>query len=355
MEPFDRLQDILPDHHYYLEQLKSNLVSMIHTIVSAHRGHSASDLVFRTISSIEQEHYKFRICYLDMLHVHSEADFETMIADGLGQGISAGPRTYSHIQSGNDEPARDKAQRLATKTIENFLWFPEFLAIQQNKKLIIVVSNFHYLTLFDRSLSLFGKINATWDKHRHCVYCLIGNKSHLQRGLFNHPQRPARLFFKRIEIQINTGIKIPRLVTHFENSGKPISEKVARVIVRYAGGHPYYINLIAQITYFLAKNACTISTVERAHSLLLNQFSVYFAHKADSLSSHQLNFLRAYFENEFSLCSARILDQYNLGSSANVSRVKESLCKKEIIDVIRGQVYLLDPLFVHWLERNYFR
>jgi hypothetical protein len=355
MEPYIRLQDMLPDYDFYLERLKLNLVSKIHTIISAHRGYGALDLVFATTWIIEQEHYNFRTCHLDMLQVQSGEEFVIKISESLQQIPVCNNSTHPSKHSGDGEKAIDKGYRLTRETIEDLLWLPEFMAIQHNIKLAFIISNFHHLFRFDDSLNLFHNINTTWKKHKNCVYCLVGNKAHLQYGLLDHPQRPARLFVKKIEVLPKTANITSMILSRFRKNGKPVSEKVARSIFRYSGGHPHYIDLLSRVTFVLAKKTCTISTVERAHSFLMDQFSVYYEKKAESLTNHQLNFLRAYCENGVSLCSARILDQYNLGSSANVSRVKESLCRKEIIDVIRGHIYLLDPLFIQWLERYYFR
>jgi len=48
------------------------------------------------------------------------------------------------------------------------------------------------------------------------------------------------------------------------------------------------------------------------------------------------------------------LQTYDLGTSANVVRLKDSLVNKEIIDVNGGKVELLDPVFTHWLKTRYF-
>ena len=55
------------------------------------------------------------------------------------------------------------------------------------------------------------------------------------------------------------------------------------------------------------------------------------------------------------LSSKETLEAYNLGTSANVNRTKNSLENKEIIDLSRNDITLLDPMYKSWLKSRYFR
>jgi uncharacterized protein len=55
------------------------------------------------------------------------------------------------------------------------------------------------------------------------------------------------------------------------------------------------------------------------------------------------------------LSSSAVLQTYNLGTSANIIRMKESLEKKELLDVIGKQISINDPLFESWLKHRYFK
>lgn len=47
--------------------------------------------------------------------------------------------------------------------------------------------------------------------------------------------------------------------------------------------------------------------------------------------------------------------QYNLGTSANVNRIKKALEQKEVLDLMGPYPECLDPLFELWLKRVYFK
>lgn len=55
------------------------------------------------------------------------------------------------------------------------------------------------------------------------------------------------------------------------------------------------------------------------------------------------------------LSSKETLEAYNLGTSANVNRTKNSLENKEIIDLSRNDITLLHPMYKSWLKSRYFR
>ena len=64
--------------------------------------------------------------------------------------------------------------------------------------------------------------------------------------------------------------------------------------------------------------------------------------------------IKAALEGVTRFTSADVLDKYKLNSSANVSRLKEALSKKEIITFSeKKSATFLDPLFKLWFV-NYF-
>lgn len=80
--------------------------------------------------------------------------------------------------------------------VEKFLDMPEFSAINLNVRLIFVIDNFHNLLRFDQNLFLFKKLKERWRRHKRSVYCLVGNKEHLNRKLIDIPRHPAHGFLK---------------------------------------------------------------------------------------------------------------------------------------------------------------
>ena len=79
-----------------------------------------------------------------------------------------------------------------------------------------------------------------------------------------------------------------------------------------------------------------------------------FHREIDQLSIPQIGFLEALANNEDKLHSSKTIIKYKLGSSSNVSRIKEALENKEIIDTYAEQLEFLDPVFKLWCIKRYF-
>jgi hypothetical protein len=47
--------------------------------------------------------------------------------------------------------------------------------------------------------------------------------------------------------------------------------------------------------------------------------------------------------------------KYRLGSSANISRIRDALVSKEIIEVQNKEYVFLDPIYKYWIKTFYFK
>ncbi len=83
--------------------------------------------------------------------------------------------------------------------------------------------------------------------------------------------------------------------------------------------------------------------------------SMLFQNLTDGLSKTQLNFLRALADNVSQLSSQNTILEYQLGTSANVVRIKKMLVSKEIIDIRGDKIFFLDPLYKFWFKEHFFK
>ena len=73
------------------------------------------------------------------------------------------------------------------------------------------------------------------------------------------------------------------------------------------------------------------------------------------LTTFQVSLLRAVVEGNTRFSSAEVIRKYDLNSSANVRRLKDALCKKEILTFdAEENPHILDPLFEYWVTKYYF-
>ena len=91
---------------------------------------------------------------------------------------------------------------------------------------------------------------------------------------------------------------------------------------------------------------------------IIDEITVLLAGRAAeeiNLTANQVNLLRAVVDGVRKFTSSEMMERYRLNSSANVTRVKDALQKKEVItfDAEEGARFI-DPLFEYWLRNYYF-
>ena len=73
------------------------------------------------------------------------------------------------------------------------------------------------------------------------------------------------------------------------------------------------------------------------------------------LTTFQVSLLKAVVEGHTKFSGAEVINRYQLNSSANVRRLKDALCKKEILifDSDDEAPRFEDPLFEYWVTKFY--
>ena len=147
---------------------------------------------------------------------------------------------------------------------------------------------------------------------------------------------------------------IPFIQKRFIDSGKKIGHNEAELVAELTDCHPYYVQQLAQQSWLRTKTVCTRQIIEEAFHDLVLQLSMLFQNLTDGLSRTQLNFLRALTDNISQLSAQNSILEYELGTSANVVKIKKMLINKEIIDITGKEITFLDPLYQFWLKEHFF-
>lgn len=90
-----------------------------------------------------------------------------------------------------------------------------------------------------------------------------------------------------------------------------------------------------------------------SNNVVVDQNTPLFEKQTESLTTYQMNFLRAIIDGVHSeFTTQEVLQKYQLGSSANVSIVKRALVKKELVDIEKRRMVIPDPVLKVWLKRE---
>jgi hypothetical protein len=174
-------------------------------------------------------------------------------------------------------------------------------------------------------------------------------------NVFSNSSMPFYKFGHLMFLQkIATADWIQFIQERFKSTEKEISEQDSALITQLADNHPYYVQQLAQQSWFRTLKSCNQQIVEEAHETLVNQLSLLFTGTIETLSSTQLGFLKAVLAGEKQLSAQKTLMKYKLGTSGNASRLKKTLVDREIIDVEQETIVFQDPIFAFWLKHHYF-
>jgi hypothetical protein len=117
--------------------------------------------------------------------------------------------------------------------------------------------------------------------------------------------------------------------------------------------HSSYVQQLAWLVWVHSGETATENDLKEAYRDIIDQSSPLFEKQTESLTTYQINFLKALIDGvQSEFTSQDVLQKYQLGSSANVSIVKRALEKKEIIEIDRKYVVIPDPVMTAWLKRE---
>jgi len=114
------------------------------------------------------------------------------------------------------------------------------------------------------------------------------------------------------------------------------------------------VQQLAQLCWLRTEKKLVDDVIDEALESLVLQLSLLFQNITETLSTSQVNFINAVLSGEEMFSSKKTIEKYRLGTSANVSRIKGALIKKEIINDQPGKIEILDPVYAIWLKKYYF-
>ena len=142
----------------------------------------------------------------------------------------------------------------------------------------------------------------------------------------------------------------------FLTSGKVIDKELLQGVCRLFKDNIWYISHFSAICDSLTRGYILEPTLTEALDSLLAVHEPRFVATMNDLTTFQVSLLRAILDGHTRFSSAEVIRQYGLNSSANVRRLKDALCKKEIVTFDEDDnPVILDPLFEYWVRKFYFK
>lgn len=352
-------------------RLTGNFSGLVNTVLISPRRWGKSSLVQKAAIESMSVDRNLHFCFLDAFNIRTEEQFYQALAsevlkisssklevliDNAKRFLGTFLPKLSFSPGNQDELSLSLDWQEVKKHPDTILELAETIAKEKGWKLVICIDEFQNISTFENHLAFQKKLRSHWQKHQHVAYCLYGSKRHMLMDVFTSSSMP---FYKFGDILFLEKIQqeswIPFLCSRFEDTQKHLSKKNAAMIADLAECHPYYVQQLAQQSWLRTTSECSEEIIKEAQEGIVSQLSLLFQSKTEELSTPQINFLRALLNGVEKFSSKNIMDEYQLGSSSNVIRIKKALENKEIIDILTGNILLLDPMYKTWLKTYYFK
>jgi len=349
-------------------RLKLNFENGINVILVSPRRIGKSSIVKKVRAELNRPDIK--VVYMDIYDCRSEYDFYNRFASTLmKQTATRTEQVLEHIKrflvrlapkiSFSPEPLSDFSLSLGI-TPQNYqpeeiLQLPELIAQEQGIHIVVCIDEFQQVGEFPDALTVQKRMRGVWQHQDNVSYCLFGSKKHLMTKLFQNRRMPFYQFGEMMFLdKISTADWVPFIRSRFESQGKSISEELARRICETVANCSSYVQQLAWNVLAETDVEATEQNFLGGVEALLAQCSGLFEEQLMGLTSYQLNFIRALCDGVHKdFGSKAVMEQYNLGSKSNLSRLKTALRDRELIEINRDGIYIEDPVFCLWFQREY--
>lgn len=363
--------DAFTDRREETERLKANFTYGVNTILISPRRMGKTSLVDRVCELVESE--SIRIARIDAFGCRSETEFVNAFATAVVRATSTRleewienakvflSRFVPKISFGLD-PVNDFSLSLeynaGNSTTEEVLRLPELIAREKGYRIVVCIDEFQQIGEFADSLTFQKKLRGVWQLQSHVSYCLYGSKKHMMERMFQNSSYPFYRFGDLFYLgKISEDDWVEFICRRFESTGKRISVDLARMICRVTNRYSSYVQQLAWLVWLRTNVEATETDVQYSIDRLLDACEPLFIQQTEELSAYQMNFLRAISGGVCTgFTQSAVLKKYNLGTAANVTRLKTALIEKDLVAVVAPKTLAMsDPILMLWLKRRVWR
>jgi len=350
-------------------QLKNFLSSHINVMLVSPRRWGKSSLVKKAMDELQAEDKNVRVCFIDAFSIGSEAEFYRTFAS---QVIAcASTKLERRIQDAKRFLTGVVPQLVIKDDVTNFMAFdvkftpqeqdkmdilrlPETIAVAKKIQLIVCIDEFQQLASLPEYKNMEGKMRSAWQQQQHVTYCLYGSKRHMMMDIFNNANSPFYRFGQMVFLgKIAKTEWMSFIIDSFSKSGKSISSEYAERICDTVECHSWYLQQLCYFIWNATSEEVDAQSFDYGLQQLINTNSPMFQSDTESLASSQIEMLRAIKDDVQRLSSVEAKKAYSLGNPNTVSKNKKALINKDVIELRKGKLQFVDPVYKIWFSQEY--
>ncbi len=347
-------------------RLKMNFENGLNVVLISPRRMGKTSLVKRVQEIVDKS--MIQTVYVDIYDCRSEYDFYNKFAEALlKQTANKMELALENIKrflvrispkvSFNPDMTSEYSFSLGITpkeySPEEILALPEVLAKQIGKHIVVCIDEFQQIGEWPDSIYVQKRMRGVWQHQQHVSYCLFGSRQHMMTNIFQNKRMPFYQFGEPNYLQpIPTADWIPFIQNKFADKRLTISEEYVTKICDIVRNQSSYVQQLAWNVMLNTDTEVTEETLKQGIRDLLDQCTPLFMEQLNSLSTYQMNFLRAINDGQHNQwTSQEVMGKYNLGSKSNITKIQKFLLEKDFIERQENGLYLSDPVLQLWLKQ----
>ena len=352
------------------KRLRMNFEAGVNTILISPRRTGKTSLVYRSVEQIEDPSVK--VVMIDIYDCRDEYEFYERFASAILKGLATKAEQAIDLAKNflsrlspkialSPDPTQDFSISFGvgpkTEKPEDILDLPEQIARKRNWNIVICIDEFQQIGEFPESMAFQKKVRGIWQLQKRVTYCVFGSKKHMMDRLFQDKSMPFYHFGDMIELSpIPKEDWVDYIIRRFNTRNMKISAELAGEICDKVQRYSSYVQQLSWNVMVEAEGADVVTGqhVEDGFEMLVRQTSSLFMGQIANLTSFQMNYLKAVVAGVHSgFSSSKVLESYRLGSKSNIARIENVLIEKELLEKRLDGVYIADPVFAYWFQREY--
>ncbi len=244
--------------------------------------------------------------------------------------------------------------------IRAILTLPYRSARDKESKTVLILKEFHNILDIEGGERVCKLLEETFKgltpvDRQAASYVFTGSKVNAMKEIFEH----RHFFVRQVErvrlSTIDTRDLVSSAIQRFLATGKETDRDLLTGMCKIFRCNPWYFNHFCAICDSFSKGYIMEPIIVDALNAIISIHEPRFKAVMGDLTGFQKAFLKAVLDGVTRFSSSDIISQYGLHSSANVRRLKDALCKKEVLTFdAEDKAVILDPLFEYWAGKYYF-
>lgn len=332
-------------------------------------------LVQQSLYNMRASGKPFIVAYVDVFNVRSLRFFLKKFGDAVIRAAYSVPSDYTGVIAKHLEGTHfvfDGAQFASKEEIVCMNWdaddndvrqmmqLPFRIAQEKGLPFYVIIKDFQSILSIDGYedvLKVMEQVFAGRDRlvKNPSVFVFTGSMVNAMKHIFAY----KKFFYRQVNHlplqQIDEKDAIEHIVRGFRSSGKVVDRELALGACKLFRCSMWYLNQFFSVCDSMSKGYMTEAILVDALDAVVAVHEPRFNVLINDLTDHQQSLLRACLDGVVKFSASDVIERYRLNSSANVRRVKDALCKKEILTFNdKDEPVILDPLFEYWVSKYYF-